>query len=214
MATNSGFSQGIKNNWKAIVLGLIPVVILVIIFALPLKIVPVQVTETYTETEMQSQPYTIQETYEEQEPYTTTETKTDTVYDTSVNSSSWSYSFTVNNPGTTVSINTTGSPSVTYYQPYYFIGPDDSDGPSMYPYYPYFWWYDSYGGRSHVTIKVSYPADVTKYRTVTKTRDVVKYHDVPVQVQKERTVTKFVRVSIWQYLFSSPDKLSQLPAAS
>lgn len=213
MAVNSGFTQGVKNNWKAIVWGLVPIVILVIVFALPLKVVPIQVTETYTDTEMQSQPYTTQETYQEQEPYTVSETKTDTVYDTYVNSGTWSYSFAVDKPGSTVSISTQGSPSVTYYQPYYFVGPDDTDGPSMYPYYPYFWWYDSYGGRNRVVIKVSYPSDVTKYRTVTKTRDVVKYHDVSVQVQKERTVTKYVRMSIWQYLFSGQQQYSQLPAA-
>jgi len=42
---------------------------------------------------------------------------------------------------------------------------------------------------------------VTKYRTVTKYRDVIEYRDVPTQVLKERTVTQYVRMSIWEYLF-------------
>jgi hypothetical protein len=207
------FKNGLKNNWKAIALGLSPVVILVIIFALPLKIVPIQVTETYTDTELQQQPYTVEETYQESEPYTATETMSRTIYDSTVSSSGFSYSFSVDNPGTTVSVSTSGNSYYNpyYYQPFYII----TDNVTPYPPYPYFynyWWGDSgYSGRTKVTIQISYPQDVTKYRTVTKTREVTKYKEVPVQVEKQRTATKWVQMSIWQYLFLDQSQKANLP---
>jgi hypothetical protein len=215
----SGVAENVKNSfkdhWKAILWGLIPIVILVIIFALPLKIVAIQTTETYIDTEMQQQPYTVQETYEETEPYQSTETQTRTIYDSNVNTSGWSYSFTVDEPGTKVSIKLTGNSYYYpyYYQPYYFYDTED-DGvfPTWPNYYGYSWWCDScYSGNDKVTIQLSYPENVTKYRTVTKTRDVVKYIEVPVQVEKERVVTRWVQMSIWQYLFLDQSQKADLP---
>ena len=46
--------NGIKEHWKLIAWSVGPIVILAIIFALPLKTVPVQVTETYWDTEEDS----------------------------------------------------------------------------------------------------------------------------------------------------------------
>jgi hypothetical protein len=208
-----------KNNWKAILWGLIPIVIIVIIFALPLKIVPVQTTEKYMDTEMQQQPYTEQETYQDTEPYQTTETQTRTIYNSYVNSG-WSYSFNVADPNTTVNISLSGGTNYRpyyyqSYQPYYFNPSDNMTPYHNYPYYQYGynWWGNSYyPSQDKVTIQISYPQEVTKYRTVTKTRDVVKYREVPVQVEKERTATKYVQMSIWQYLFFDQSQKAGLPA--
>lgn len=183
-----------KNNWKVIVWGLTPIAVLAIIFALPIKTVPVQTTETYWDTEMKSEPYTVSESYSEVEPYTTTETRTETVYDSYVNISSWSHTFEVNKPDSTVSINISG-----YSYPYVYSITCPDDGISRCRIWPYFYYWG--GGQSKVTIKVSYPEEITKSRTVTKYRDVTKYHEVPTQVLKERTVTKYVKMSIWAYLF-------------
>ena len=51
-ASWTNFIQNFKNNWKAIIWGLVPIVLIVLIFALPLKVVPVQVKENYWTTEM------------------------------------------------------------------------------------------------------------------------------------------------------------------
>jgi hypothetical protein len=184
----------IRRKWKPIIWGLIPFVVIVIIFSLPLKTVPVQVTETYWDTEMRSESYTVPESYTENEPYTVLETRTETVYDTYVSPTNWSYSFKVNRPNTTVSID-------FYSQSYspYVIWPG-GDSPRFLP-----WRY--YGdGISKAVIKVSYPEEVTKYRDVTKNKDVVKYRQVPTQVLKEKKVTQYLRMSIWAYLFFEQPK--------
>jgi hypothetical protein len=55
-------------------------------------------------------------------------------------------------------------------------------------------------------IQITYPQEITKYRTVTKTRDVVQYRQVPTQVMKERKVTQTVLMSLWAYLFFEQPK--------
>lgn len=184
----------IKGNWKFIVWGLAPIAILAIVFALPLKTVPVEATETYWDTEMRSEPYTVSESYTDVEPYTATETRTETVYDSYVYPSSWSHTFKVDKADSTVSINFHG---YSYYPQYYYITCPDDEVSSC-RIWPYHYWG---GGQARVIIKVSYPEEVTKSRTVTKYRDVTKYREVPTQVLKERTVTEYVKMSIWGYLF-------------
>lgn len=168
------------HKWS-FVFGLIPIVILAIIFALPLKTVPVQETETYWDIEMRSEPYTETESYTETEPYTTTETYTKTAY-------------------------------YPYYRPYPCSWPG-AIVPEDYPYYPYgiscpgddisscrMWWPGNCA--AWITPRlVTDTREVVKYRTVTKYREVVKYRQVPTKVMKERTVTRQVRMSIWEYLF-------------
>lgn len=210
----NNIGSSLRNNWKPILWGLVPVLILVIIFALPLKIVPVQTTEKYIDTEMRQEPYTVQESYQETEPYLATETKTSTIYDSYVSTGGWSYSFNVNQPGTTVRVSMPGG---TYSNPYYYYRPyifyTDNVTPIPYPpYYFDYWWRDTgYYGRNKITIQISYPEEVTKYRTVTKTRDVIKYREVPVQVEKERVTTSLVQMSIWQYLFLDQRQKANLP---
>jgi len=197
MARNVG--SNIRGNWRPIAWGLAPIAILAIIFALPIKTVPVQTTETYWDTEMKSEPYTVSESYTEEEPYTATETRTETVYDSYVYSSNWSDAFEVAQANSTVSIQLQGYSYYPYYQQYNISCPgDDVSSCSIWPYYYGGGWG---GGQTKVVIKVSYPEEVTKYRTVTKYRDVTEYREVPTQVQKERTITQDVKMSIWAYLF-------------
>jgi len=187
----------IKSNWRPILWGLIPFLIVVIVFALPIKVVPVQVTETYWDTELKDEAYTVPESITVTEPYTATETRTETVYQANINSGNWSYSFDVNQPDTKVTIELKNNyPNYPYYFPYtYWM--DDNDNHIFFP-----WNYYYYStGAAQATIQISYPAEVTKYRTVTKTQDVVKYRQVPTQVLKERQVTQYVRMSLWAYLF-------------
>lgn len=189
----------ITNHWKLITIGVAPIALLAIVFALPIKTVPVQVTETYWDTEMKSQPYTVTESYTEEEPYKVTETRTSTIYDGYIYPSSWSYTFTVDKPGTvTISIQGYTYPYPVYY---YVRCPDsDTDGADCHIWPRFYDWYWG-AGQARAVIKMTYPEEVTKLRTVTKYREVTKYHEVPTPVLKERTVTKEVKMSIWAYLF-------------
>ncbi len=187
-----------SNHWKLITIGVAPIALLAIIFALPIKTATVQVTEQYWDTEMKSQPYTVTESYTEEEPYKVTETRTITIYDAYVYPANWSHTFTVDKPGT-ITVNIQG---YTYPYPiYYYIRCPESDGTDcrVWPYFYHDWYWGS--GQAHVVIKMNYPEEITKFRAVTKYREVTKYQQVPTPVLKERTATKEVKMSVWAYLF-------------
>lgn len=189
-----------KSYWKFIVFALAPLAIIAIVFALPLKTVPVQATEKYWATETQQQPYTVTETYVDQEPYTATETKTETIYNDTTYIANWTRTFTIDKPQSTVTITMQNFGGYSYsYPPIWYTPAPDPDS-HIFRYFPYdYGWGGS--GMAKITIDVSYPQEITKTRSVTKTRDVVKYRDVQVQVQKERSVTSYVKKSLWSYLF-------------
>ena len=211
----------LKNRTIILAVG-IPVVVLLIFLSLPIWSVPMQVKETYWETETITENYTDTETYTDMVPYQSTETHTETVINQAVIYGNWSQSFKVDNPDTTVTININNSGGGNYYQPQYYTSDNysapygPSYGPSYGPWSPWGpgynggWtaWPGYYGGSSQswATVTVSYPAQATKYQPTTKTRDVVKYREVPTQVRKERTVTQNVRISVWEMIF--------MPAAS
>jgi hypothetical protein len=182
------------NKWN-VISGLIPLIILAAIFALPIKTVPVQTTESYWDIEMRSEPYTETEAYTESEPYTTTETYQRSVYAPNY----YPYNYPYNN--------------YPYNYPYYGYGgisPTDNVKCQGYPPYCVACSGDELASCriwSPATYYVASPRSITdtrevvKYRTVTKYRDVTKYHQVPTKVLKERTVAQQVRMSVWEYLF-------------
>jgi hypothetical protein len=183
------------NKWYYIS-GIIPIVIIAIIFALPLKTIDVQRTETYWDAEMRSDPYTATESYTETEPYTDTETYTKAVNNPWVYSPPYNYQYSYPYNYNPSGYESYPIPSYPNYSPYYW-GPYSGNTTAYHPAYWPYRYYPSY----------SYPRTVTdtreviKYRTVTKYREVIKYREVPTKVLKERTVTDHIRVSIWQYLF-------------
>ncbi len=191
-----GGKGSINVNWITIAWGLIPIVILAIVFAIPLKTVAIQTTEMYWDTELIEEPYTVTESYRDTEEYITTETRTETIYDSNIYSSK-TQTFQVDNPGSIVTVSVTGSPYYYYPQTYMIY---DDDGDAIYRFLPFSY----YGGAVRLNIELSYPEEVTRERTVTKYRDVTKYREVPTQVQKERISTEYVKMSIWKYLFMSP----------
>jgi hypothetical protein len=184
---------GKLNAFKwVIIAALVPILIVVIVFSVPFKTVPVQETEAYWTTEMKQEAYTVKEDYTTTELYEVTETKTETVYDSYITTGN-SYTFAVDKPGSTVTVKMSSYPYGNYYTTYRIVDDD----------YPYFiYWPDYYWGyRTKVVITVDYPEQVMKERLVTKQRDVAKYREVPTQVLKERTVTTYLKMSIWRYLF-------------
>jgi hypothetical protein len=189
-----------KSNWKSILWGFIPLAVVAIVFALPIKTVAVKVTESYWDTEIKSEPYTVTESYTDTESYTAIETETETIYDSYISTGNWEQSFKIDEADSTVSIILSGYPS---YQSYPLVVYSTNSTSALrfwpYSYYPY------WSGRSKIVVKASYPVEVIKQREVTKLRDVTKYRDVPTQVQKERIVTQYVKKSIWGYLFMKPE---------
>ncbi len=195
-----------------------PIVVIAILMALPIMTVPVQVTESYWDTEIKTEPYTTTETYTDQEAYTAQQMQSETVLNEQASYGSYSRSFTVNQAGATVSIDLSSSGTPYYYAPRYYIISDNYSpyyrpwgGGGYYPWSGGGYWYgpgwDSgyygggYGGQPWITVRISYPQNVTQYRPVTKTREVTKYREVPTQVRKERTVTQYVKMSVWQAMF-------------
>lgn len=210
----NNFTAWLKANLKVILAVIIPLALIAIIFALPLKETSIPVTESYWATEIRTENYTTTETYTDTEAYVTTEMRTETIYNQPVGYGNWTKTFQVDHPSATVSIEVNNYGGAYYAPRYYIIG--DNFSPYWgggWPYYSYGSWYgpgwypwDTYsgfcgGGQTWATVRVTYPEQVTKYRPVTKTRDIVKYREVPVQVRKERTVMQPVRISIWESLF-------------
>ncbi len=195
-----------KMNYKIILAVIIPIAVIAVIFALPLKVVAIPVTESYWDTEIRTENYTTTETYSEMEPYITSEMHTETIYNQAIGYGNWVKTFQVDHPGSTVTIEVNNY-GIGYYGPRYIIVGDNY---SAYwrgnPYWIAGWepWntYGGFGcGQALATIRITYPVEVTKYRPVTKTREVVKFRDVPTQVRRERTVIQNVRMSIWESIF-------------
>ncbi|MCJ7655887.1 MAG: hypothetical protein MUO97_11445, partial [Dehalococcoidia bacterium] len=77
----SSFWDYKENNWQPFVAGIIAGFILVaIIFALPLKTVSTETTETYYATEIKQEPYTVSEPYATSEVYEQTKVFADGFY--------------------------------------------------------------------------------------------------------------------------------------
>jgi hypothetical protein len=187
----------IRQNWKPILWGLIPFLLIVVIFALPLKQVTLEDRSTYWVSELQQQPYTETETYQVIEAVTETGNRTETIFDGRIGET-WSYSFADLKPGARVSVAFAGYPYCP--QPYVLYSYSDN---YTYPFWPFqnYYWDAMYYPMLKITIKATYEGDITTYQPVTKTREVTKYREVSVPVQKERVVTRQVRVPIWQYIF-------------
>ncbi len=195
-----GAGRFFASHWKIVSAIAGPLILIIIIFSLPVKVVPVEVTENYTALEVQSQPYIAQETYQENEAYTDSETTSETVYDSYTSGYNWDYSFSPK-PGSTISVSVSG---LGYSYPPFIYWGDNTTG----PFYPDRWLNFYYSG-SRVVIKMTYP--VVKNRLVSKTRDVIKYRDVQVPVQRERVITRTYRMSLWAYFFMDQAKLGTTP---
>jgi hypothetical protein len=198
----NNLTRYLQAHWKLIVAAAAPILIIAIIFSLPLKTVPVPVTETYWETEMKVESYVTTETYTDMEPYITTESRMETIVNQPVGYGGWSQSFTIDKPDTTVYIDVKSYGGGWYSPRFIVIG--DNHSPYYSPWSSWSpWYWDNYygGGQSWATVRITYPEQVTKYRPVSKTREVTKYREVPTQVRKEKTVTQYVKMSMWESMF-------------
>jgi hypothetical protein len=228
-------SEKIRDNiWRFVVIVLgSAIIIICIIFAIPLKKVPVGVTETYTETEYNEEAYT------ESEPYTVQvvtgevkESKSETLYDSAMVelgqriipdrwgteiyfeidlkdkmdplvSGSWAvedfpnaFYVTVTDPGLNLVYKYMGAEAAA-----------QSDSFDFVPKYSgrYLFRFSTNSVRitkyARLTLVFKWDEMVPQTAERTEYKDVTKYRQVPVEVTKQKTVTKYENISIWEWLF-------------
>jgi hypothetical protein len=219
------------SGWKPIVIGIsVAIVIICIIFAVPFLKMPLEVVETYTETEYKEEAYT------EREPYKVTgevvEKSSETLFDGTlielgrrimpdrwgtevyftidlsgkpnpVASGSWEIEDFVNAFYVTIT-------DPRFNQVYTYKGSEvapQSDDFQFVPKYSgmYLMRFSTHYIRAdkyvRLTLVLSWDGAATTTTERTEYREVTKYRQVPVQVEKQKTVTKYKRVSIWGLLF-------------
>ena len=191
-----------SNGWKYVALGVVFIVVLLVLL-LPLKTVSTEISETYYVTEMRQETSTVNEPYVIEEM----REKSETIFD--------GYSLAVPN-GIDI--------------PFYIDKPDAQligrfEVPTTGGFYIYSSGriiYEELGSQGAFEIALSegkYMARLrestmwgeecyvklvikwTELEKETKYRETIEYREVPVQVEKQRAVTKHEKVSIWEWLF-------------
>ena len=222
---------GRGNSWKSIVIGVsAAIVIIFILFAVPFIKVPVEVVETYTETEYK------QEAYTEREPYKVTgqvtEKSSEALFDSSlvelwqrIMPDRWGTEvyFTIDlegkpNPVISGSWEIEDFPNAFYvvitdpgfHEVYSYKGSEvapQSDDFQFVPEYSGMYLmrfsteYKRIRKYARMTLVLSWDEAATMTTERTEYKEVTKYRQVPVEVQKQRTVTNYKRVSFWRFLF-------------
>jgi len=221
-------------GWKFAIIGLtLAIVIICVVFVIPFKKVPVEVVETYTETEYKEEAYT------EREPYTVKVTegeatgrKSETFYDGSlvelgrrVMPDRWGTEvyFTIDLSGKPSPV-ASGSWEIEDFVNAFYVTITDPrfnqvytyKGSEVAPQSDDFQFVPKYSGMylmrfsthyiradkyARLTLVLSWDGAATTTTERTEYREVTKYRQVPVQVEKQRTVTNYKRVSIWGLLF-------------
>ncbi len=228
-----GGPGGKWDMWRiiAISLGSVVVVICILFFAVPLVNMPVQVVETYTETEYRDEAYTESEPYTTQVTTEVTESKSETLYDgslvelwhrimpdrwgTEVNfsidligksnpvvSGSWEIEDVYN----TFYVSITDPGFINVYQ---YLGSQSKAQSDNFEFIPkvsgiYLMRFSTNYLRlakyARLTMVFNWDEITTKTSERTDYKQVTKHRQVPVEVTKQRTVTKYERVSAWTFL--------------
>jgi len=222
-----------RNFWIAVAIGVVAIIVVIcIVFAIPFVNKPVQVVETYTDTEYKEEPYTESEPYTTQVTTEVTESKSQTLYDGTLVelwrrilpdrwgtevyfdidvigksnplvSGSWEiadvsniFYVTITDPG--------------FIQVYKYWGVQGAAQADEFEFVPklsgtYVMRFSTDYVRllkySRLTIAFKWDEVSTKTTERTEHREVTKSRQVPVEVTKERTVTKYEKVSVWKLLF-------------
>ncbi len=192
------------NVWKVVAICLASIILLSVIFAIPLTTVPHQTTETYYETEMQ------QESYVVDEPYVTEELleKTEVVFDgfRVVVPKGVDVPFCIDKPDSRLAVSFENPVPGGFYI-------YSSSGRIVYEelgnrgafeiplregeYKARFRENSLWGEQVYIRVAIKW----TDLEEVTRYKEVVEYREVPVQVEKQRTVTEYERVPVWEWLF-------------
>lgn len=194
----------IKGNvWKLAAIGLGSAIMLTcIVFAIPLKTVPYQTVETYYETEMETESYVVKE------PYVTEEMlEKSTVFFNGfgiVVPDGFDIPFFIDKPNAQL--------AVTFHNPFpgglyiYSAGRIiyeklGNQGTFEIPlpegtYKAKFRENLMWGEQVYVRLVVKW----TELEEVTRYKERTEYREVPVEVEKQRTVTTYQKVSIWELI--------------
>jgi hypothetical protein len=199
------FLEGKIDKWKLFVGGIIAAFVLIaIVFALPLKIISTETTETYYVTEMQQEAYSVSEPYVTEEVYEKNEVFADGFY--KVVPSGITVPLNIDKPDARLvgkfenpiagSFAIITSANRILWETFGNQGIIDlplSQG----KYFARFrenvmWGEDCY---IYLAMEWSEVQEVTTYK------DTIKYRKVPVQVEKQRTIVIQDRTSIWKQIF-------------
>ena len=193
------------NTRKLITIGLGSVIVLIcILFAIPLKTVPYQTIETYYETEMKRESYVVNE------PYVTEELreKSKIIFDglCVVVPKGVDIPVDIDKPNTLL-VGSFENPIPGAFRIYSSAGHIiyeelGAQGTFEIPlpegkYKAQFRESVMWGKQVYIRLTMEW----TELEEVTKYKEVTKYREVPVEVEKQRTVTKYEKVSIWGSIF-------------
>jgi hypothetical protein len=199
------FWEDASDKWKPFVAGIITAFVLIaILFSLPLKVIFTETTETYYVTEMKQEAYTVSEPYVTEEAYEKNKVFADGFY--KVIPSGIIIPFNIDKPnaqlvgkfentipGSFVIITT---PNRILWETSGSRGNIDlliSPGEYLARFQENIMW----GEDCYIYLAVKW----TETQQVTKYNEIAKYREVPVQVEKQRTIVKKDRISIWKQVF-------------
>ena len=222
-----------RNFWIAVAIGVVAVIVVIcIVFAIPFVNKPVQVVETYTDTEYKEEPYTESEPYTTQVTTEVTESKSQTLYDGTlvelwrrILPDRWGTEvyFDIDVIGKSNPL-VSGSWEIADVSNIFYVTITDPGFTQVYKYWGVqgavqadeFEFVPKLSGKyvirfstdyvrllkySRLTIALKWDEVSTKTTERTEYREVTKSRQVPVEVTKERTVTKYEKVSVWKLLF-------------
>jgi hypothetical protein len=199
------FWEDMSDKWKPFVAGIITAFVLIaIVFALPLKVISTETIETYYVTEMKQEAYTVSEPYLTEEVNEKIEVFADGFY--KVVPSGITIPFNIDktdaqlvgrfeNPisGSFIIIAT---PRRIIFETLGSRGDINlliSPGQYLARFQESVMW----GEDCYIYLAVKW----TETQQVTKYNEITEYREVPVQVEKQRTIVKKDRISIWKQIF-------------
>ncbi|MGA7678054.1 MAG: hypothetical protein WCA51_06745 [Dehalococcoidia bacterium] len=198
------FWEDALDKWKPFVAGIITAfVLLIIVFALPLKVISTETTETYYVTEMKQEAYTVSEPYVTEEAYEKNKVFADEFY--KVIPSGIIIPFNIDKPNAQLvgkfenpipgSFLIITTPNRILWETFGSRGNIDlpiSSGEYLARFQENIMW----GEDCYIYLAVKW----TETRQVTKYNEIAKYREVPVQVEKQRTIVKKDGISIWKQI--------------
>ena len=191
------------NVWKVAAICLASIIVVSAIFAIPLKTVPYQTTETYYDTEMKRESYVVDE------PYVTEELreKSETIFDgiRIVVPGGVDIYFYVDKPDVRLAARfecpipggfyVYSSSGRIIYEELGAQGAFEIPLPEG-KYKARFRESAMWGEQVYIRLAIKW----TEIEEVTVHKEVTEYREVPMQVEKQRTVTRYEKVSIWEWL--------------
>ena len=201
----AGALGGRSNLLKPFAAGFVlAVIIIAVIFALPLKTIRVESTESYFVTELKQEPYTVSEPYTAEEVEEHSEVLVDGYYISSP--AGITVPFQIDRADTLLAVSFDNSFVGTFAiveQPNRVVWQTRSSGAEteleLEPgdYLARFRESMMWGQDCYIYVAVQW----NETKQVTLHRDVTEYRDIQTQVEKERTVVHEEKISIWKHIF-------------